>query len=100
MYTCRPLQAYLSVSTTAEKILFSFMNDHNNIYFKCFVKKCQLQYITNRDAHSAEQLDSDCWVRSFIRFRIPTERILKPLVLSARMKQLRELLNGFLMTAK
>jgi hypothetical protein len=63
-------------------------------------KKCQLHYIMKRDAHSAEQLDSGCWVRRFIRFRIPTERIIKSLVLSARMKQLRELLNGFLMTAK
>jgi hypothetical protein len=54
----------------------------------------------NRDALSAEQLDSGYWVRLFIRFRIPTERILKSLVLSARLKQLRELLNGFLMTAK
>ena len=39
MYTRRSLQAYWSVSTRAEKSLFYFMNDHNNIYFKRFVKK-------------------------------------------------------------
>ena len=54
----------------------------------------------NWDVHSVEQLDSGCWVRPFIRFRIPTDCTQKPFFLSARMKQLTELLNGFLMTAK
>lgn len=63
-------------------------------------KTCQLQYIMNLDVHSVEQLDSGCWVRLFIRFRIPTDCIQKSFILSARMKQLRELLNGFLMKEK
>lgn len=54
----------------------------------------------NWDVHSVEQLDSGYWVRLFIRFRIPTDCIQKSFVLSARTKQLRELLNGFLKTEK